>query len=129
MPNRIQLRRTRGWRKPPNCVAVARPTIFGNPFTVAAAREAGYGEWIDGRRAKPEETEPMLRQWCVELFRDWLTTNRDRVRPELREKVLARLPELRGKDLACWCSPDSPCHGDVLIELANRQDATDASRT
>jgi hypothetical protein len=27
--------------------------------------------------------------------------------------------ELRGRDLACWCAPE-PCHGDVLLRLANR---------
>ena len=27
--------------------------------------------------------------------------------------------ELRGKDLACWCSLDQPCHADVLLEIAN----------
>lgn len=37
-----------------------------------------------------------------------------------RSKLIARLPELRGKDLACWCSTDKPCHADVLIEIANR---------
>ena len=35
--------------------------------------------------------------------------------------VLPGLPvhELRGKDLACWCSLDSPCHGDPLLKKAN----------
>ena len=28
--------------------------------------------------------------------------------------------ELRGKNLACWCPLDGPCHADVLLELANR---------
>jgi hypothetical protein len=32
--------------------------------------------------------------------------------------------ELRGRDLVCWCAPD-PCHGDVLLKLAN---ATGLSR-
>jgi len=27
--------------------------------------------------------------------------------------------ELKGKDLACWCSLDQPCHADVLLALAN----------
>ncbi len=27
--------------------------------------------------------------------------------------------ELRGKDLACWCGLDQPCHADVLLEWAN----------
>ena len=31
----------------------------------------------------------------------------------------ADLSELRGKDLACWCALDQPCHADVLLEWAN----------
>jgi len=27
--------------------------------------------------------------------------------------------ELAGKNLACWCPLDKPCHADVLLELAN----------
>jgi hypothetical protein len=34
----------------------------------------------------------------------------------MRTDLLARLRELRGKVLGCWCYPKS-CHGDVLIEL------------
>ena len=37
-----------------------------------------------------------------------------RARPELR----ARLPELKGKRLACWCKPQA-CHGDILKRLAD----------
>ncbi|MBI3962585.1 MAG: DUF4326 domain-containing protein [Deinococcus sp.] len=29
------------------------------------------------------------------------------------------LPELRGRDLACWCKISEPCHADVLLELVN----------
>lgn len=31
-PRRIQLRRTKGWRKPEGAVVVSRPTRWGNPF-------------------------------------------------------------------------------------------------
>ena len=31
-PGRVQLRRTKGWRKPEGAVVVARPTKWGNPF-------------------------------------------------------------------------------------------------
>lgn len=27
--------------------------------------------------------------------------------------------ELAGRDLACWCPLDLPCHADVLLEIAN----------
>lgn len=29
------------------------------------------------------------------------------------------LEELKGKNLACWCKEGSPCHADVLLEIAN----------
>lgn len=35
------------------------------------------------------------------------------------ERILASLPELRGKDLACTCRPDQTCHGDYLLDRAN----------
>src|SRR3954454_19950949 len=37
-----------------------------------------------------------------------------------QSELMASLPELRGKDLLCWCAPEA-CHGDVLIELANSE--------
>jgi hypothetical protein len=33
--------------------------------------------------------------------------------------LLAAKIELRGKNLACWCRPGSPCHADILLELVN----------
>lgn len=32
----------------------------------------------------------------------------------------AWLAPLRGKNLACWCDLEDPCHADILLELANR---------
>ena len=34
--------------------------------------------------------------------------------------LMNALDELRGRDLVCWCAPLA-CHGDVLVELANRR--------
>jgi Domain of unknown function (DUF4326) len=51
-------------------------------------------------------------------------SNRDQVIAQYRAwvchqpELMARLPELRGRDLVCWCAPE-PCHGDVLLQLAN----------
>ena len=33
-------------------------------------------------------------------------------------ELMAALPELRGKDLTCWCAPER-CQRKVLLELAN----------
>lgn len=114
MPDRIQLRRTKGWRLPEGAISVARPTMWGNPFTVASLREAGYG-------ATATET---LQAMCVHDFRDWLLgSDRNWMGEEStlrRAAILYSLPTLRGHDLACWCKPGCPCHADVLIEMANR---------
>jgi len=47
----------------------------------------------------------------IEKYRDYLLNN---------PKLLAALPMLRGKVLGCWCAPKS-CHGDILVELANKE--------
>jgi hypothetical protein len=36
-----------------------------------------------------------------------------------RPDLLARLHELKGKRLGCWCKPKWACHGDVLVDLVN----------
>lgn len=106
MPERVQLRRTKGWRMPPDTVKVCRPGPFGNPFTFKAADDAGF-----------------TRKGAVSAFEDWLAGNpwacgADRFE-DRRQVILARLPELRGKNLACFCRLDAPCHADVLLRLAN----------
>lgn len=57
MPERIQLRRTKGWRLPENTVVVSRPSKWGNPFRFKTTRGLarvpaviGAGEWeYEGR--------------------------------------------------------------------------------
>jgi hypothetical protein len=48
------------------------------------------------------------REEVIEKFRKWILTQPD---------LMAALPELKGKILGCWCSPQR-CHGDVLLDLA-----------
>jgi hypothetical protein len=121
MPQRIQLSRRKGWRMPPDTVLVARPTKWGNPFTIAAAVESGYADEITAQA------------FVVECFRDWLGPTRPYrcwwQGPEsdrCRAVMLASLAELRGKNLACWCALDQPCHADVLLQLANQNEAVAA---
>lgn len=37
------------------------------------------------------------------------------------EEHMKRISELEGKILGCWCFP-AACHGDVLVDLANKPD-------
>ena len=116
-PQRIQRLRAAGWRMPPGAVYVGRPTRWGNPFTVAGAREAGY-----------HGTDAELRSMCVAQYRTWLAgtdlgdqdryLSGERLYDRIEVRVRAYL--LAGRDLACWCPLDQPCHADVLLEFANR---------
>ena len=63
--------------------------------------------WANPYRANEDHD----RQSIIRLYRQRLLAS-----PEL----LARLPELRGLRLACWCAP-LDCHADVLAEMANAQ--------
>jgi len=70
-------------------------SAFANPYRIGQ----------DGDRAE-----------VVAKYRSWLLG---------RQELLQRLHELRGRRLACWCSPE-PCHADVLIALVDADDVLDA---
>ena len=106
MPKRIQLSRKKGWRKPEGAVVVSRPSMWGNPYTVQGATEAGYK---DGHAM------------AVWAFEEWLRGNHDFSKDRhRRDWVMTNIHDLEGKDLACWCPLDKPCHADVLLRLANQ---------
>lgn len=42
-----------------------------------------------------------------------------------RQELLLRLSDLRGRRLACWCSP-LPCHAAVLAEIVDADEVLDA---
>lgn len=109
-PHRIQLRRTKGWRMPANTVSVTRPGPLGNPWSIAKAREIGF--------LSPDAE---LARICVRIFANAMDEHLPAV-----EAHISRLPGLRGKNLACWCALDQPCHADVLLELANAPLACEA---
>ena len=98
MPERIQRKRTKGWRMPPNTVYVGRPSRWGNRFTI---EESGSAE------------QAVL---DYEYWIGWDTEAPVHFGKALREAVRR---ELRGKNLCCWCPLDQPCHADVLLEIAN----------
>lgn len=99
MPRRIQRRRVRGWRMPEGAVYVGRGSKWGNPYRVGAR---GF---LAG-----EPFEVLDRAHAVFLFRTLVAPRIDR----------SALAELAGRDLACWCPLDSPCHADILLRLANQ---------
>lgn len=110
-PKRIQRKRSKGWTMPPNTVYVGRPSDFGNPFAVGDLVYSQSGHFDD------DSTLSGGAIWvtegnCLILFRMWAQ--------QMAEAYPAWLERLRGKDLACWCAEGSPCHADILLEIANQ---------
>lgn len=89
MPQRIQCKRTKGSKLPPNTVFVGSGAKWRNPYPL-------YYGW----------------RWAANSFarlsKDWT--------PEQVQEVR---DELRGKNLACHCPLEEPCHADILLEIAN----------
>ena len=99
-PRRIQRKRTKGWRMPQGAIYVGRPTKWGNHYAIGD-QHPGHG--------LPMTREDVVEEYGYDTRRAdaWIA-----VRDHIREC-------LRGKDLACWCPLDQPCHADVLLEIAN----------
>ena len=113
-PVRIQRQRTKGWRMPPTAVYVGRPTKWGNPFRCGP----------HGRAMSLAEKVAKFRDH-IEQGGGFYSPGDEHVgKPKVTVDDIRR--ELRGKDLACWCSLDQPCHADVLLELANAPEALSA---
>jgi hypothetical protein len=83
---------------PEGAVKVTRPGPWGNPYKV---KEHGLTE-------------------ALRLFKEYLDAN-----PEL---VARARDALAGKDLACWCPLDKPCHADIWLALVNEDTHNDAYR-
>lgn len=118
-PKRIQRRRTKGWRMPDGAVYVGRPTKWGNPydwriysssaFPLGAEEPIGVSK-MSRRRFAVVDFEALVKGW-VDGGPSYPSLD------EIRS-------ELAGRDLACWCPLDQPCHADVLLELANAPEVT-----
>ena len=89
-PQRLQRSRRKGANLPAGAVVVTRPTKWGNPHPLVLGREE------------------VVRRYRDDLLRGRLSVTVDDVKRELR-----------GRDLACYCPLDKPCHADVLLQVAN----------
>lgn len=101
MPKRIQRTRSKGAKLPPNTVCISRGTRYGNRFKVGDVNT---------------DTGAMITlEKCLEYFEFEL-------RRKYQGDALAEfLAPIREADyIACWCRIDRPCHGDILLRLANQ---------
>ncbi len=115
-PRRIQLSRKAGFDLQAVSLAlnglpakrITRPGPWGNPFTI---EETARVYDLDANAAQEKAVE-----LCGLWLRGELEVSLSPGDPPSREVIRARLA---GHNLACWCKPGTPCHADVLIELAN----------
>lgn len=120
-PIRIQRKRTKGWKMPDNTVSVTRPGNFGNPFKIGHNYKwGGFSRTgIDTLMIYMEAFVKDKRFISIETIEqsiEWYKIYLDKY-PELVEKIKR---ELKGKNLACFCPLDKPCHADVLLKIANQ---------
>ncbi len=76
-------------------VYIGRPSIWGNPYTHIEGKDT-LAEFVVSSREE-----------AIEKYREYLLNN---------QELMAKLHELDGKVLGCWCNPKS-CHGDVILEV------------
>lgn len=115
-PKRIWRRRVKGWRMPDNTVSVCRPGKWGNPFHVADVLDHYDGD------------EDKAAADCVRSYRRWVEEGTNYCSDDAPPTIEEIKNELRGKNLACFCKPGTPCHADVLLEIANRAGTSSISR-
>lgn len=121
MAERIQRKRTKGWRMPEGAVYVGRGSDLGNPFRIYEHCKGPDGDW--GIEDTGRFRMPMGHGWtregaakaAVVAYRAALS---EAYPPGSTARAILAM-NLRGHDLACWCALDQPCHADVLLELAN----------
>lgn len=102
-PQRIQLSRKKGFDLQAVSMALnglpavncARPSLFGNPFKLGTYSPAD----------------------CVGMFKEWINGEWTGVEFERFIQASRKLYTLKGKNLACYCDFDQPCHCDVLLEI------------
>lgn len=85
---------------PPNTVYVGRPSRFGNPYKIGMLVRATMSEYYV-HNAKD----------AVDWYRPWIRNF----------AWILPMKKLKGKNLACWCPLDQPCHADVLLKIANEE--------
>lgn len=134
-PIRIQRKRTKGWTMPANTIYVGRPSIFANPFKHLGPRSNMVYADASNRRGR------ILSKWVlhcfgegneilVKCYEDWM--NGIVIQEDVSLENIASTDYmieppsiayvksmLKGKNLACWCSLDKPCHADILLKIAN----------
>ena len=114
-PVRIQLSRAKGFNLQEHsrsinglpAAKVDRTTKCGNPYRVGDR---------DHNNDLIEDTKD-----AVDAFRALVDDSLDaEAMTGTKMPILEDIRALRGKNIACWCGLEDPCHGDIVLKVANR---------
>ena len=116
-PQRIQRKRSKGWKMPENTVYVGRPSKWGNDFIVVEKDGFFYVEFV-GLKYRFDDNEKFKTkikalECLLECYKECISCDHN------IGKI--NIFTLRGKNLACWCREGEPCHADVLLKIANEK--------
>jgi len=127
-PVRIQRKRTKGYNMQEHsksingldAVYVGRPGKYGNPYKVVKKSPRLVQIYCTAHHSQNcifptasvachvsnanYQLTRLYSEWCEGFTKEWV---------EKMKKDLA------GKNLACFCRLDQPCHAEILLELAN----------
>jgi len=84
------------WAEDPNHVYIGRNMNYYVPGTLKS-------KWANPFKVGKDGTLEEV----IEKYRHYVLSN---------PKLVRDLPELKGKELGCWCKPNL-CHGDALVDL------------
>lgn len=105
MPIRVQLKRGKGWKMPPNTIIVDHRSRWGNPFIVG----------------KDGTAQECVNKYAAEMLPyTHRPPNNGLDKFFISEANLRDMTDhLKGKNLGCWCKIGSPCHADLLLAWVN----------
>jgi len=99
--------------------------LWGSPFRLREVEGRWSVVWTgdemrlaefkpDGWENIPCGSRPEAAAIALEAFRDWITSKSSAGLLDHARAIL------RGYNLVCFCPADYPCHGSILLELANQ---------
>ena len=129
---RVQRKRLKGWRMPENTVYVGRGSRWGNPFRLVKYSDGKWAIKIDSNDDVQAnilvtqchafyETKEAAAKDAIKCYSSWLLpyTHEGTLDDFFVSQTVLEdaLHNLQGKNLACWCKLDEPCHADYLLSL------------
>ena len=123
-PQRIQRKRTKGYNMQAEsmalnglpAVSVCRPGKWGNHFAVKWHPYCRQFYVLNTLSRRPSDFFASKREAAEEACKQFRYFLDRKYRSGLRLKA----SPLRGKNLACFCALDMPCHADIWLEIANK---------